>query len=488
LRLFLTFVGDRDPYWRAIPPDTGKVREPFDPSASYDLTDPSTREGPILSFLKKIQPGPGDRVCLIPTKRDPKQPGSDRLRTETWPGACQLRAELANRYPDVEVDVRPLVNVDIGDFEDVIPAVRRLFTEVAQNSSQSAHWLVLVSPGTPQMQAAWYVLAHEGRLRADLYRVTDDGQVSQLHVEPLFEYEWKRLGLQHFRFFLFPAAAATFSELASRAHSPERREAAAFFANLAEIYYLWHTFQYREASDRLRQLTVPSFCPSPLRDLLERQRQALGALKGSARQYDREAFKDRAIDLYHGARLKVAVREYGEALWRAASAYEQLLLDRALSAFELRFCGWRPDPYAFRNSLEQAYRRFRQQKDDTHARTLLDIVRNLVGGRPGNTAQDLFEKVEPFLYVELAWKILLVSECGLGMELEQRVRDKLLRARNMVLHRASPVSEEDAKGGLEVLIEIMGVHFGARVQGEIKSWPLSKEALEQVAQAADDLV
>jgi hypothetical protein len=368
----------------------------------------------------------------------------------------------------------------------VIPALRNIVADVKReveqkSQSQDLEWVVLVSPGTPQMQAAWYVLANEGTLPAKLYRVTDQGEVSFINVDPLFEQEWKHLALKQFRAFAFQAASQTLTHLAQRALSSQRREAAQFFSQLAEAYSLWQIFEYDQASRKLRGLLYPNWLKDALVSLLENQKKKLSALC----QQNPPILQAKAIDLYHGARLKQAIGEYTDAIWRAASAYEQVLIERALEALK-RELGHRPNPYRFKESLGQIYENNRN--DPQRQQRQREIMRKLAGisSRRNLTAQALLERMEPFLGVDPAGKILRITDRQ--FEIFLNVLQNLLRVRNNAVHRASPVSKEEVERGLELLLKVMKEQFGESIVQEIENYALSKESLEQIANAMENLL
>jgi hypothetical protein len=480
VRVFLTCVGDRDPYWGEKLVEGKKQRVPFDPQESYNENGLQTRKGPVLSFLEESLLQQGDYIYLIPTKKEPEKPNADRLRSETWANGLALEKELSCQYA---VKLKPLVNLDIGDFEQVIPALRNIVTEVKQEfQSQDLEWVVLVSPGTPQMQAAWYVLANEGTLPAQLYRITDQGEVSSINVDPLFEQEWKHLALKQFRAFTFQAASQTLTHLAQRALSSQRREAAQFFSQLAEAYSLWQIFEYDQALRKLRGLTCPNWLDSALVSLLKNQKEKLSAL---CRQ-NPPMLQAKAIDLYHGARLKQAIGEYTDAIWRAASAYEQVLIERALEALKGEL-GHRPNPYRFKESLGQIYK---QNQNNLQRQRQLEIMRKLAGKPLANdlSAEALLERMEPFLGVDPAGKILRITGRQFEMEFFLNVLQDLLRVRNNAVHRVRPVLKEEVERGLELVREAMRKQFGDSIVQEIENYALSKESLEQIADAMERLL
>jgi tetratricopeptide (TPR) repeat protein len=232
---------------------------------------------------------------------------------------------------------------------------------------------------------------------------------------------------------------------------------------------------------KLRDLPCPNWLEDALVSLLENQKKKLSAL---CRQ-DPPILQAKAIDLYHGARLKQAIGEYTDAIWRAASAYEQVLIERALEALKKEL-GYRPDPYRFKESLGQIY----DLNDPQRQQRQREIMRKLAGISPTSnlSAQALLKMMEPFLGVDPAGKILRITDQQFEMKFFLNVLQDLLRVRNNAVHRASPVSKEEVERGLELVREAMRKQFGDSIVQEIENYALSKESLEQIADAMERLL
>jgi hypothetical protein len=234
---------------------------------------------------------------------------------------------------------------------------------------------------------------------------------------------------------------------------------------------------------KLRDLPCPNWLEDALVSLLENQKKKLSAL---CRQ-DPPILQAKAIDLYHGARLKQAIGEYTDAIWRAASAYEQVLIERALEALKKEL-GYRPNPYRFKESLGQIYEN--NLNDPQRQQRQREIMRKLAGKPLANdlSAEALLKRMESFLGVDPAGKILRITDQQFEMKFFPNVLQDLLRVRNNAVHRASPVSKEEVERGLELLLKVMKEQFGKSIVQEIENYALSKESLEQIADAMENLL
>lgn len=476
-RVFMTCVGDRDPYYE-------RPRTPFDPQKTYNETEPQVGKGPILSFLDESTPPlcQDDYLYLIPTRKDQNQPNADLLKRDTYRGA-QATGEKIQKIFGVIPTYKPLCNLDPTDFEMLIPQMRRLIHEIVDEAPQDAEFIVFISSGTPQMQSAWYVLAHEGTLPAGTrlyYRAAEDTPIREVHLEPLFEQESKRLAIEQALQFNFQAAASTLNALAQRALETQRKQRAALFAQLYNAYHDRLLFHYQEAYQWFEAVlnngNQAHLQALHLQDLVTQQKDMLQELHWVRADISLEI---RAVDLYHSAYLHLKVGRYSDSIWRAASCYEQVLVDRTAETLRAKILGnYRPDPYAFRKSLFELY-----QTSPKLRTNISNFVRKIYNPKP--QVRQILNKVPLFLGIEEARKILDPYKNNFDPGFVERAQENLLYIRNNAMHRAEPVSEAEAKRGLEMAYQALIKQFGSGVQKMIKNYSLSVEKFQWLAKVME---
>ena len=478
-RVWMMCVGDRDPYYE-------KPRIPFNPQRVYNEADPNIGKGPILSLLESLPPRRGDRIYLIPTRKDFRRPHAERLKKDTDPGARATGEIIEQRY-NVSVQYKPLVNLDPTDFEALIPAMRRILDGIIKESPPNADFIVFISSGTPQMQSTWYVLAHEGALPPGTrlyYRSMEGVPLREARIELLFEQESKRLAVEQARRFDFQATALTLEALAQKALEPQRRARAALLARLYLAYHAWILFDYKRTLQILDGLlqdpdSQTHLASLQLKEVIMRQRDVLEELNWVDAATSLES---RAVDLYQAARLHLEMGRYADALWRAASCYEQVLVERAVETL-YPLLGQRPNPYAFSESLAAMYR-----SGGSLPKTVEQLVRELysqpirvVTKRMRDGTRAVLDGVPLFLGVERARSILKRYNTNFDAQFVQQAQRDLLQARNDAVHRAEPVSAEEAKRGVNVAAQALRRQFDKRIQQKITDYPLSVETFREMA-------
>ena len=133
--VLLTFTGFHDPFSRGL---VGEEDQP----------------GPILSL---VAVHPFDVVILLST------PATQEITSQT-------QAEIINRHPIVEVRVRDVPLGDPTDYTAILAYLRQHITAV-QDDIRDGVFFIAVASGTPQMHAAWVLLAAGGEIPAKLLHV-----------------------------------------------------------------------------------------------------------------------------------------------------------------------------------------------------------------------------------------------------------------------------------------------------------------------------
>lgn len=323
MRVFLMCVGTRDPFWAK------REGKQIMYSNLTPNDEPYKIEGPILTFFKQFLPPPerGDRIVLFSTQRGPK------VRDPTERGGEDTKAALKQRYPEVTVEHFCFPKeIDPSEFVDVYKAMEDLVKNVQKSLQQGSEIIVFVSPGTPQMQAAWFVLAHSGKIKANLFRIffeNDRSRVSKVDLGPLVINDLVSLAIEAFNRLDFAESAAIFERLASRfSGAPQRL--AAFCKDIALFYNSWFNLDYEMAS--LRQLE--KICET-YADLLRHNRSlndALAKVRKALQEREKDLSKAKAVDLFCAACRKLEQGDWAESFWRFATVVEMIEVARARKA------------------------------------------------------------------------------------------------------------------------------------------------------------
>lgn len=314
MRVFLMCVGTRDPYWAKR---DGK-------QIAYNSLTPqdesSKLNGPILTFFNLLLPPPkrGDRVFLFSTQAAPK------VLTPTEKGAEATKRELEMKYEGIQVEHwRFPKDIDPSEFIEVYYAMEKLITKVqeAVQDEEIEEQIVFVSPGTPQMQAAWFVLAHTGRLKAKLFRIFFEDQTPQLlsvDLGPLVISDLISSALEAFKRQDFAESAAMFEKLTLRLAGASRRRAQLCVA-LARLYSSWFALDYQAA---LRSLEKSQNDYPDLLRHYPKLNEYLQAAKEALNERQSPSLKARATDLFYAACRRLEQGDAIEALWRFATLVE----------------------------------------------------------------------------------------------------------------------------------------------------------------------
>jgi hypothetical protein len=327
-RVFLMCVGTRDPVW-----------------AEKD----EVREGPILTFFRLFfatkGPEPVDRVYLFSTRAGSKV----RLGTATERRGEATKSELQRRYRGLQVEHRRFPDIDPSEFPELVDALLGL-ARVAEEENPGSGMVVNTSPGTPQMQAAWYALVHSGQLVADLYRVIPDPVsghpgLARVDLAPFAAADVKRLAFAAFGPSNYQDAARLFGELA-RLGGGRLRRAAGLCERICKVYWAWISGDHQLALGTLEAAA------SDYEDLL-RAHSDVGDHVGSLQRLVQERrirLDLRLADLCYAATHRLHQGEYADAFWRLSTVVEQIELERAR---QVGFSGW---------SRSEAHRYLTQKK------------------------------------------------------------------------------------------------------------------------------
>jgi len=407
----------RDPVW-------AENREGPVPFTQMTNQEDEVREGPILTFFRLFfaskGPEPVDRVYLFSTRAGSKV----QAGTATERGGEATKSELEQRYPGLQVEHRRFPDIDPSEFPEVVDALLGL-ARVAEEENPGSEMVVNTSPGTPQMQAAWYALAHGGQLVADLYRVIPDPVsghpgLARVDLTPFAAADVKRLAFAAFGSSNYQDAARLFGELA-RLVGGRLGRAAGLCKRICEVYWAWISGDHQLALGTLEAAA------SEYKDLL-RAHSNVGDRVGSLQRLlqERKIRLDlRLADLYYAARHRLHQGEYADAFWRLSTVVEQIELERA---GRLGFSGW---------SRSDAHRYLTEQEAE-HA--LADA----------------------------------------------KEEDWLFRVRNKALHRGVPISEKDVRRALGLAEEALRRMFPEVVLGD--PHPLANSQLRSVEVVLDGLL
>jgi transcriptional regulator with GAF, ATPase, and Fis domain len=141
--ILLTFTGFHDPYWK-------------------DVIDGVEQQGPILTVIANR---PFDGVYLFAT------PATVAITTAT------VQA-LAERWPDLLVESSFLDLADPTDYGAILRGIRTEFAEIRRETG-GAQFYIATASGTPQMHAAWLLLAASGEVPATLIHTKPPRFVSE---------------------------------------------------------------------------------------------------------------------------------------------------------------------------------------------------------------------------------------------------------------------------------------------------------------------
>lgn len=449
MRVYLMAVGTQDPF------------------------NKQNQDGPILSFFKQQPIDPRTWIVLISTQGE-----SPVVRDPTFQRGEATKAELLKRFNHLPADHivhETIKDVDPSNFGRIAPPMRRLVGQLLeavrqQSQADQIEYVVNVSPGTPQMQAVWYLMAHAGHLKATLLQTKQGTDTIELvSISPLAAEQFIELGLKFFQDYSFSAASEAFKRAASalETHEPERVPLAKLAQEIAAAYHDWSIFEYERAANRLQQLVTTRDLVPELRQTITEQIEFLHKLPQPIPKY-------RAINLMHAARVEYDRDDMVESIWRAGAAYEQVLLERALQIAEQR-CGFRPDPFDFKGSLNRKLKKVQGSEQQRLQQFIqecneIEILRDYLG----------LSLVKPLLN---RWDSEFKSN-SFWKDAEQN----LAWVRNNAVHRSEPVTKEQALKGLEIAEEALQRTFGPEILNELNACPFSAQRLTEMRKHLAELL
>lgn len=313
-RAFVMCVGTRDPFWASV--DNQII--PFRSLPSKP--DVKKTAGPILSFLSLAELQEGDRVILFSTQPGPK------VREPTQECGKATEEEIKRRFPGVDVVHRSFSSaIDPSEFVEVYNDLKGLVSQELESLKEEYEVVVFVSPGTPQMQASWFVLAYAGRIKGKLCRISlEHGKqvIKEVDLGPLLFEDLRKAALNSFREGYFKEAIELFERL-----KPAYGRRASFCAELSKLYRAWFSLHYHEA----RKL-YESLCKA-YDDILRNHRNLETLMCGinADLQFSKTPAGHLAT-LFHTASLQLRQGHEAEALWYAASIVEAVELRLAKEA------------------------------------------------------------------------------------------------------------------------------------------------------------
>ena len=383
MRIYLMAVGTRDPFW--MERDKGivyfmDILKKHGPN--YLKEDLPLKKGPILTFFERQPVRAEDHIVLIATKGEPhvvKRP-TDRCGEETKALLLQLGLKEEN------IHLEFLENIDPSELDRLYDPMRKLVEEVLQkripNHAEAEELIVNVSPGTPQIQASWYLMAHFGHLtkpfadklpKVRLLQVKEavEGvvEIVPVYLVPLAAEQQIGLGLRFLGDYSFIAAARVFGDVATLLKSyenlpkgkPHSRAAAARAAReLCYAYHYWDLFHNDMAREKLAQLLEKEAdlfsSYAELKSLIEEQIRILQKLEQAHKEP-----KLKAINAYHMAKLAEDRRDWVKCVVFANISYEQVLIERVLRIAQDRI-GHRPNPFRWKESLREIMQQSSEEK------------------------------------------------------------------------------------------------------------------------------
>jgi len=453
MRVFIMCVGTRDPYWARDKKGNRIFFNDLVKNKDWrNLKGKRLIEGPILSFFKaykKLEPKPDDKIYLLSTEE------GDKVKQPTRIGGDETVRELKKRYSsysDKNIFHQSLGNVDPSDFQEVMIPIKDKVLEIIKQYGDNALYMVNVSPGTPQMQASWYILVHSGLLKARLYRVVEETvQIRQVGISPLFEEELKKIAIKLFEIFAFKASSDIFGELGKNPLDDKRKKKCEILQSLLSAYFNWDIFKYDEALKILNKCQGDPIL-NPLNNILSAQKQALSELQSGS-------LKMLAPDLYTKAMFKFNMGDYVNSLWLSDACCEAILIPSAISAVEEE-TGVSVEPDKFGEFLKK------------------DPLKNQIG--------HFFKKRVPSrlgLYESL---IVLKDLRKIDHNSSERIH-WLRKKRNDIIHpsrREKGINKKEAEKALDIAKETIGANW----RRFLESYPFSVDVFKEVIKFANDIV
>ena len=459
MKVYIMCVGTRDPYWvkgeRISFEGLVKRR-----GRDYDRGD--LIEGPILSFFSVCKPRANDRIYLLSTAE------GDKVRDPTITGGEETKEKLKELYGLKDENLRhwPLSGINPSLFEEVMPSMKEKVIDIIEENGSDAEYIINVSPGTPQMEAVWYVLVNSGVIKAKLYTFDPStSKIREVVISPLFEEEVKNTGITLFERFSFKASSDIFDKLSRETVDEKRKTICEIFRDLFKVYSDWIVFKYGKALEGIKRLKGSPILRKPdfkvLVETLSEQEKKLEELSKEA--ISPEA---RALDLLNNGELKFEIGDYVDSIWLFHASCEEAIVDRAVKSIQ-RITGQYVNP----NEFDIAMRNLRISR-------LLDPIltgREIPQFLDGETSSIILDGLERRGH-----------RVGFNPSLRREI-EGLRRKRNRVLHRGEKVSRESAEKGRKTVREVLKEQFGFD-DAKIDAYPFSKKELLKIGEFAKRII
>lgn len=277
-------------------------------------------EGSILGAVRELEP---DILFLLPTREQP----SERL-TSTEANSNMTKEVLNKLYPKLTVYQRPLNLPDPTDYEKAIKAIAIELEEIkAYQKKSKVEYIIALSSGTSQIQAAFLTLVNSNRIAAKVYqtiapRYVPEGEKRTREVVTHFLEEENRLSrakklMAKYDFF---EAAEEILDMGCYTTYPEREKKAEIFATLLESYYNWDLYKHEIALEKLDKTyeSIKKYRMEELTGILEEQRKVLQEIIALG---DKEGYLNLA-DLYHNTVRRQKNKQYIDCLSRFKRTFE----------------------------------------------------------------------------------------------------------------------------------------------------------------------
>ena len=476
MRVLLSCVGTRDPYWKEEIDEDGKRHRILFSELRPD--EPAIKDGPILSLISAMKLPP-DKVYLLSTAE-----GKDVL-TPTQRGGEKTAQLLEER--NIHAIHWPLYGVNPISFESLMPEFTRTLRKILGENG-NASYSVNVASGTPQMQAVWYVLVHSGLLKARLLRAVDN-EIHEVDIDPLFEGEIKNLACSALESFSFSVAGDLLSGpegLALRTRFAERRQRAELFGGLCKVYAAWTVFDYNLANKRLKQTSknyegyLKSKALASIAERIKAQQSMLAELVKPTIPP-----RIRAIDVFHNAWVHYEMRHYADTVWRASTSCELAAVGRVMRCLQ-RLSGYTFRPNKFSSSVFAA----RKSTNPGSDRALVcDMLRDIYYPKQiplflaGGSAMRLLREIDQKSHNRSNVGGIHFDRLGsirFDKQLEKQIQ-ALFDLRNGLVHQLQSIKQQDAKHALEVALSAIKAEFGEVVQPKLEQHPFSVEVFRGFA-------
>lgn len=300
LKIMISAVGERDPY-------------------AVDSSGNRT-EGAVLGAIRELNP---DIVFLLFTIEQPEE-----KTNSTQSNSHMTKEEISRLYPQIKVYERPLHLPDPTDYEKIVLLFKREILFIKERYSQSeVEYLIVLSSGTPQMQASFLVLINSNIIKAKIYQVIapkylNEGDSRTRSVQTHFLEEENQINRarKYFHSYNFMAASNELVELGTTTIFPERQQKAEVFYELIEGYHYWDLYQHEEALGKIRKAneSIGRYKIKELSDLIAEQIKVLERIIDLGENEDYLNL----LDLLHNAKRRYKCGQAADCISRFKRLYE----------------------------------------------------------------------------------------------------------------------------------------------------------------------